>query len=190
MAFLMTPIPTIITDMDIYNDILSIEGGWQDDYNDSGNWTGGVVGKGELIGTHRGITPLTYNYYFGKFPTVEELKSLTADQAVQIYNDLYYKKYNIHRLPLQYQKIMLDMTINSGFYGASLVMQRAINKNGGDLKLDGYFGRISLKQLQEIQPHIDSIKIERVRYYRDIVERHPKNIKYLKGWITRALNIN
>ena len=49
---------------------------------------------------------------------------------------------------------------------------------------------------QTVQPKCDSLqrvlntykfKIERIKYYIKVCQRNPKNNKYLKGWIIRAI---
>lgn len=62
--------------------VLGWEGGFNNDPQDSGNWTGGVVGKGVLLGTKYGISAASY-------PSLD-IKSLTREQAVEIYHRDYW----------------------------------------------------------------------------------------------------
>lgn len=59
------------------------EGGFQKQYNDKGNWTGGEIGKGELKGTKYGISAR-------EFPNLD-IENLTKDAAIQIYIEGYWK---------------------------------------------------------------------------------------------------
>jgi len=47
-------------------------------------------------------------------------------------------------------------------------------------ELDKYIGKSKGNNMTDY-------KLERVRYYIDIVDRNPSQIKFLKGWIYRAL---
>ena len=59
------------------------EGGFQKDEDDSGNWTGGRKGIGELKGTKYGISA-------HEFPN-EDIVNLTPERATEIYQEGYWK---------------------------------------------------------------------------------------------------
>ncbi len=59
------------------------EGGFQKNSSDHANWSSGVIGEGELIGTKYGITALD-------MPGVD-IENLTPDQAVEFYKERYWK---------------------------------------------------------------------------------------------------
>ena len=58
------------------------EGGYENNPNDSGNWTGGKVGEGELKGTKYGISA-------SEFPALD-IVNLTEAEAQAIYKSKYW----------------------------------------------------------------------------------------------------
>ena len=63
--------------------VVGAEGGFSNDPKDRGNWTGGKVGSGILMGTKFGIAANTYgNKLKSQNMTI---KNLTVDDAKQIY---------------------------------------------------------------------------------------------------------
>ena len=60
------------------------EGGYQQEENDNGNWTGGLVNKGKLIGTNHGISAPLLGLYLRRPATLEEMLHLNAATAALI----------------------------------------------------------------------------------------------------------
>lgn len=131
--------------------------------------------------TNFGISKKQYPYL--------DIKNLTLDDAINIYKRDYWDANRVDRLPNQYRLIYLDMVINFGPSGASKVIQKAINSVGGNLKVDGKIGPFTRRQLERYTPTIDTIRYQRILRYHDIVLKRPNQIKYLKGWISRAREI-
>lgn len=113
------------------------EGGFQDDPNDRGNWTSGIIGKGELKGTKMGISAMSY-------PNLD-IKELSYGAVKTIYLTDWWNKYEIYQLPdaLRYQ--MFDAAINHGFVNSVKLLQYAAN-----VKADGIIGPITRNALFEI----------------------------------------
>lgn len=59
---------------------------------DSGNWTGGEVGKGVLIGSKYGVAAPTLSGFLGRTATVNDMANLTADTAMVIAKKNYWDK--------------------------------------------------------------------------------------------------
>jgi len=66
------------------------EGGYSDVYEDNGNWTGGKIGNGVLIGTRYGISAPVLMAYLGRVPKVDEMKNLSEETASKIYKKNYW----------------------------------------------------------------------------------------------------
>lgn len=81
-------------------------GGWTDNPNDPGNWTGGAKGKGTLKGTKWGIAANTY-------PNLD-IKNLTRQQADEIYIRDYWPKAWGDDWPIGFDQVTYDATVNSG----------------------------------------------------------------------------
>lgn len=82
------------------------EGGYSDDPNDTGNWTGGAKGKGELRGTQYGISAAAY-------PTLD-IKALTKDEARAIYKRDYWDRIDGDDLPWPLSLVAFDHAVNAG----------------------------------------------------------------------------
>jgi len=106
---------------------LIIEGGYSDIKDDNGNWTGGIKGKGVLIGSNLGIAAATLKAYLGRTPTVEEMKGLTQKTA----HDIYIKNYwlPIRGDDIEFQESanqVYDNVVNFGVSAGIKIQQRAL----------------------------------------------------------------
>lgn len=98
------------------------EGGWGNDRNDRGNWTSGVIGKGELKGTKYGIAAHVY-------PNLD-IRNLTLDDAIQIYQRDYAPKVAFDIQPTGVDHTMLDIAINAGPVRATQLQAKALGMSG------------------------------------------------------------
>ena len=85
---------------------LAQEGGFQNSPDDPGNWTGGAVGQGQLVGTNFGISAAAY-------PTLD-IANLTKDQATAIYQSDYWDAISGDKLPVSMAIVTFDAAVNSG----------------------------------------------------------------------------
>lgn len=82
------------------------EGGWGNDPRDRGNWTTGVIGRGENKGTKYGIAAHVY-------PTLD-IRNLTLAQAEAIYARDYAPPVAFNLQPAGVDYTVLDIGINAG----------------------------------------------------------------------------
>lgn len=150
--------------------IIGHEGGYTADPQDSGNWTGGAVGKGQLKGTKFGIAANTY-------PDLD-IKNLTQAQAVAIYERDFWKKPRIDQLPPAVGFQVLDASINHGAKRAVQFLQRGLR-----VADDGAIGPNTIAAAKAADPGelINSILVQREKLYR----QHPKFGRFGKGWLNR-----
>lgn len=94
------------------------EGGFQNKSSDRGNWTTGVVGRGELKGTKFGISAMSYPHL--------DIKNLTLEQAKGIYYQDWWLELgmDLFKPALSYQ--MFDAAMNHGMGNATRMLQRAV----------------------------------------------------------------
>ena len=118
-------------DFDIAFDMLiGHEGGFQCDPDDTGNWTGGEMGVGELNGTKYGISAASY-------PDVD-IKKITIDDAKKIYFDDYYRTVaDMHQSAVM-SFVLFDCAVNSGATNTVKILQRAAGVDD-----DGIFGAVT-----------------------------------------------
>lgn len=97
--------------------IVGEEGGYDNDPRDSGNWTGGAVGSGTLLGTNWGISAAA-------FPTLD-IPHLTQADAKAIYKPKYWDQVAGDALPPRVALYVFDAAVNSGVYHAAQWLQAA-----------------------------------------------------------------
>lgn len=86
--------------------VVGHEGGLSLDRNDRGNWTSGVIGKGQLRGTKFGVSAMSY-------PTLD-IPNLTLDDARRIYRANYWNAAGCPDLPDPLALVVFDTAVNSG----------------------------------------------------------------------------
>jgi lysozyme family protein len=119
---------------------LSHEGGYSDNPKDPGNWTGGRVGVGKLLGTKFGIAANTY-------PTLD-IKNLTRAQAIEIYHRDFWLACKADLLPAAVAFSALDGAINSGASRSIQWLQRAAG-----VADDGRWGPMTAAAIAKADPN-------------------------------------
>lgn len=155
-----------------------IEGGYQNYEEDNGNFIDGVN-----IGTNRGITPSAYKEFFGKTPSVEDMKNLSKEDASDIYKQNYLENPKINSIEdegLQLQT--LDFGIHSGPTTAIKKLQEMVGATP-----DGKIGPKTLKAIDEYNGNIhEDYAAIRKEYLDKIIEKTPEKSKFEKGWDNRV----
>lgn len=155
-----------------FDRVIGHEGGYQDMYDDRGNWTSGKVGVGELKGTKFGLSAMTY-------PKLD-IKNLTIEQAKAIYFEDWWIELGMEnfRPAMQYQ--MFDAAINHGMRNATKFIQRA----SGAVD-DGIIGKNTMKAIKskDINDLLMLFLAERLDFFTRI-----DTFKiYGKGWTRRIV---
>lgn len=111
--------------------LIGSEGAYSDDARDPGNWTGGRVGVGKLVGTKYGIAANTY-------PDLD-IRSLTLEHAQQLYFRDWWQRLGADHLPpaLAYQ--VWQFAVNAGMGTAKRGLQSAAG-----VAQDGQVGPLTL----------------------------------------------
>lgn len=160
--------------------VLANEGGFQDDPNDAGNWTGGNIGVGERKGTNMGISAAQY--------PDEDIKNLTVERAKDIYYTDYWKRYNIFQIKdhLLATKL-LDMAVLMGDNSAVRCLQRALRACGKFVTEDGQMGKETLTTANDCAiMAIVSFRSECAAHFRLVAAKRKTNASFLNGWLRRA----
>lgn len=96
------------------------EGGFQKNPKDAGNWTGGKVDVGTLVGTNFGISAPTLSGWLGRTATEADMRALTYQTALAIFKKNYW------------DALSLDQLANQST--ATLVYDGAVNQGTGAMK--------------------------------------------------------
>ena len=119
--------------------LIENEGSYTNNYNDRGNWTSGVVGKGEQRGTKYGISAMSYPFL--------DIKNLTIDDVKKIYKKDWWDKLRLDDLPEEIAFDMFDMAVNSGISNSVKTLQKTIGTN-----VDGIIGPNTIKLSNQYNP--------------------------------------
>lgn len=161
--------------------ILAAEGGFTQDPDDSGNWTGGAVGEGMLAGTKYGISARQY-------PEVD-IPTLSKKEARAIYKRDYWDTIAADHFPWPLNLFMFDMAVNQAGgpeyakrpQPAILYAQRALN-----LVQDGIVGRnTKAKAKRSRMFHWAKFMAYRAQRYQG-TRRYDK---YGLGWLIRIFTL-
>lgn len=153
--------------------VVGHEGLYDDDHDDTGNWTGGKKGVGELRGTKYGISAAAY-------PDLD-IASLTLDDARLIYEDYYWKPLRCDEMPWRWALAMFDTGVNMGVPAAIPLAQDALG-----VLTDGRLGPRTMGAIQADGERklARFFALRALRYM-----KHPRFDRYGMGWLTRAFDI-
>lgn len=107
--------------------LIGHEGGYTDNPDDPGNWTGGKVNSGTCKGTNYGISAASY-------PSLD-IAGLTLHDAMTIYERDYWRKAGCADLPARAAFIVFDAAVNNGVGRAVRWLQTVVGSPA-----DGAYG--------------------------------------------------
>ena len=175
---------------EIATGIVAREGGFVNDPDDPG----GATNFGVTIHTMRHLgLDLTGDGIVG----IEDVRSLTQAQAVEIFIKHYFEQPLIGELPEPLQPTVFDMYVNAGG-NAVKILQQLLREMGFDVAVDGALGPQSLAAVRKAmrkapELFVDAYGIARRNYYFRLADRRPASRKYARnraggkgGWILRA----
>lgn len=169
---------------DLINALISREGGYVNNPNDSG---------GE---TNMGITALQARAH----GYVGPMTALPRNVAVTIYKSMYWAAPHFDTIAINMPKLaaeLFDAGVNMGPQKASMFLQRALNvlNRGGadypDIAVDGQLGKISLYALAQLAAKRSAAEVVLIRLveaqkamrYIEIAEANPSQEAFEYGWI-------
>ena len=151
--------------------LIGHEGNFTNDKNDRGNWTTGIIDKGQLKGTKYGISAMTY-------PNLD-IKNLTLAQAKQIYKRDWWDALNANKINPAIVFQVWDFAINAGMATAKRKLQSAVG-----VADDGIIGPVTLKAVNDadLNDVLMKFNAERLTYYTKLSTWG----RYGKGWTNRV----
>jgi len=118
-----------------------------------------------------------------------KISDITRDLARHIYFNDYWKFSDIKNEKVAIK--LFDIAVNVGKVGMAYVLQRALKACGENIKVDGIFGtktEFAANKVPEFKL-LNALSVQLARYYVNIVQRDPKQIVFLEGWIVRAVRL-
>lgn len=154
---------------------LEHEGGWSNHKADKG-------GK-----TNYGITLATLQS-FEPHATEATLRNMTKEDAVRFYEKYFFYGMGVDKFPDKVQDKIFDMNVNHGLRNSIRIVQRALAALGFKIEVDGIPGPKTVEMAKKANP--DQLRAElvhqRLNFYRRIIEKHPDQRIFWKGWEKRA----
>jgi lysozyme family protein len=137
--------------------------------------------------TNKGVTITTFRSYYGANATVEQLKKITDEQWLYIFQKGYWFPFKGDYISNQsIANICVDWAWISGTKTAIKQVQTILG-----VTADGIVGNITLNAINSANQKelFDKIFNARIRFVNNIVRRDPTQAEYINGWINRINSI-
>lgn len=156
---------------DLIDGILKREGGYVKHTADRGG------------ATNMGVTQRVFSDWLAAHGQQwRDVKTITKDDAVKIYYDLYWKNARCGDLPPSVRDIHFDSAVNHGVRRAALLLQGAAGASQ-----DGIIGRNTLAAAFNLAPELLRMRyiVLRYRFYGAILQRDKTQLVFAAGWMAR-----
>lgn len=164
----------------LFDDLMVKEGGFGDSPRDVGNFCGG-----NLIGTNFGVAATAFNEYYGRCPTVSEMKNLSRDEAKKIWKKVIWDRMRGDEIK---NLGVADLILYSTGGGSSgyLHTKQAINDSLGKkvvFENKKMFTKDEIATLNQIPPKkfMDSLYKRREQFFKS----RPNSDVFEGGWMNR-----
>lgn len=180
------------------NTILPHEGGYSNNIHDPGNWTGGKEGVGRMLGTKYGIAASQYGTSLLKQGII--IKHLTKDQARELFLRDYWQKFHFDKLNSQgIADELCDESVNMGGAAAERLLGKVFAEiawaTQKPVPVPARFTPETISWINEYTrsrsnrvAFFNSIRIKRVQFYVDLVQRRPAMKIFFAAWINRSVD--
>ena len=167
--------------------ILAAEGGYVDHPKDPGGATNYGITTATLKQARKHITGLPGN-----------VRDLTTEQALKIYDAFYWKPAGCDKLPSPIDLLVFDGAVNCGVRQGVKFLQEALNvinedKDKDQLVTDGIIGKKTLAAVAERASSLRSLCAvvlwQRTLYYQSLTADKAAFRAFLRGWINRLARL-
>jgi lysozyme family protein len=119
--------------------------------------------------------------------TYLDIKKLTKDDAISLYYDNFWKSL-YEKFPDKLAAKTFDVSVNAGSSRSHILLQRALNKLGSNLKVDGLIGNATLSEIAKYpeQSIVNAFCEVQLEFYKGLVLKDASQSKFLAGWTNRA----
>ena len=162
--------------------VAKLEGGWQINPNDSGNYNSQHV----LVGSKYGVTPIVYEQFFGKVPTAQDMQNLSLEQFEMVFKK-YYLAWQGDLINNQsICNFLCDWFYNSGYYAITCP------QNILGVPADGIVGNGTITALNNAnqEEFFNKIKAARYSFINSIIAHNPSQEVFKNGWYSRINSFN
>ena len=119
---------------------------------------------------------------------VDDIRNMSREQAVALYREKYWLPVFAKLEAQEVATKVFDMSVNMGVTQATRLVQRALNRYGRLVKVDGRFGPMTLAAVNgaSCKLAVHALCNEQMRFYYGLVNAKPKLKVFLLGWMRRA----
>lgn len=146
--------------------------------------------------TNRGITAKALAEYKGVDPktiTPRDIDKVSPELAKDIYKTMYIDKAGYGNVDdPDVLHLLADMSVHHGRAGSAELTQKALNKLGYKVSVDGDFGPKSKAALETAIAKkgknyvLKALVDQRQERFKEIIKRDPTQVRFKKGWDNRA----
>lgn len=125
-----------------------------------------------------------------QYPNVN-IVQLTKGQARDIYKYDYWLVNKCDKFEKDVATVLFDTSVNCGVGSAARWLQMTLNAKGGQLTVDGHIGDKTIAASKKVTDRvmIMGIVAYRLKRYSSLLQKHPEQKKYIRGWIERVANL-
>lgn len=152
-------------------------------------WEGGFVNDPDDAGgaTNKGVTLATFRKFYGAEATVQQLKRITDEQWLHIFEVGYW---NIFKADDINDQSVANMCVD-WLYNSGVAAIKRVQKIVGVVD-DGIVGpkTIGAINAKEAKPLFFQIRAARIAFVETIARNKPSQRKFLQGWKNRILSFD
>lgn len=169
--------------------VKGVEKGYSADKKDRGNYVKTKWGK-RFVGTNHGISAPILMDYLGRVPSVDDMKNLSYQDALEIYKQQYWTPQNLSLYNNQsIANLIYDGCVNQGIKAMKDIVRAAYIENGIKLgSLENPFQEKWIKMANKLEHEklFNSIKNGREKRYKESITFKTHG----SGWINRLNSID
>lgn len=162
-----------------FQTILKMEGDYQKMPDDNGNYSCGA-----LVGTNMGVSGVALTDWYGRCVSEDEVRGLDQHTAFEFYA-WYFDKYNLYHVQDQkFAEFLMNNTMGSPA-GAARAEQKALNRLGYSVSVDGQRGPQTIQALNDAWKKnpagiYNAVRGEWIKHLESI-----NKPQFLDGWMIR-----
>lgn len=125
-----------------------------------------------------------------QYPNMNILQ-LTKGQAAEIYHHDYWLSNKCDEFPQELATVLFDTGVNCGQVSAASWLQEVLVSKGCAMKVDGIIGGVTIGHSRRYDSYNLAMGVvaHRLERYVRLTGKHPKQLKFIRGWINRAIDL-
>lgn len=159
-----------------FRTVIGHEGGFQNDPADRGNWTGGAIGKGSLVGTKYGVSAASY--------PGEDIRGMTLERAKEIYLRDFWGPAGCDIVPHVVKSPLFSIAIHTSAPRRPITAIKMLQRAAG-VDDDGDIGPVTVGAISSMEPNRLAARLQ--GHYLDYLNNNVDQWqRYGRGWAQRV----